>query len=61
MPVVRTPMIAPTTLYDRFPTLSPDQAADMIVNALERQPKHVGTRLGTVAVVATAMLPGVHW
>jgi NAD(P)-dependent dehydrogenase (short-subunit alcohol dehydrogenase family) len=57
MPLVRTPMIAPTTLYDRFPTLSPDQAADMIVGALEQQPKHVGTRLGTAAVVATALAP----
>jgi NAD(P)-dependent dehydrogenase (short-subunit alcohol dehydrogenase family) len=57
MPLVRTPMIAPTTLYDRFPTLSPEQAAEMIVGALENQPKHVGTRLGTVAVVATALAP----
>ncbi|MCW2665876.1 MAG: short-chain dehydrogenase [Frankiales bacterium] len=59
MPLVRTPMIAPTSMYDRFPTLSPDQAADMIIGALERQPKHVGTRLGTSAVVATALAPKV--
>ena len=57
MPLVRTPMIAPTTLYDRFPTLSPEQAAELLVHALEDQPKHVGTRLGTVAVVATALAP----
>ncbi len=30
MPLVRTPMIAPTKIYDRFPTLSPEEAADMI-------------------------------
>jgi len=59
MPLVRTPMIAPTTIYDRFPTLSPDQAADLILRALEDQPKHVGTRLGTTAVVATALAPKV--
>ncbi len=59
MPLVRTPMIAPTSMYDRFPTLSPDQAADMIIGALERQPKHVGTRLGTTAVVANALAPKV--
>jgi hypothetical protein len=29
----------------------------MIVGALENKPKHVGTRLGTVAVVATALAP----
>jgi NAD(P)-dependent dehydrogenase (short-subunit alcohol dehydrogenase family) len=57
MPLVRTPMIAPTTIYDRFPTLAPAEAADMIVGALENKPKHVGTRLGTVAVVATALAP----
>ena len=59
MPLVRTPMIAPTGLYDRFPTLSPEQAADMIVGALEDQPTHVGTKLGTVAVVASALAPKV--
>ena len=59
MPLVRTPMIAPTTIYDRFPTLSPEQAGEMIVEALEDRPKHVGTALGTVAVVATALAPKV--
>ncbi len=28
MPLVRTPMIAPTSMYDAFPTLSPDEAGD---------------------------------
>ena len=59
MPLVRTPMIAPTTMYDRFPTLSPGEAADIIVEALEDKPKHVGTTLGTVAVVAYALAPKV--
>ena len=57
MPLVRTPMIAPTTLYDRFPTLSPEQAAEMIVHAPEDQPKHVGTRVGTAAVLANGLAP----
>jgi NAD(P)-dependent dehydrogenase (short-subunit alcohol dehydrogenase family) len=57
MPLVRTPMIAPTGMYDKFPTLSPAQAAEMIVGALEDRPKHVGTTLGTVGVVATALAP----
>jgi NAD(P)-dependent dehydrogenase (short-subunit alcohol dehydrogenase family) len=59
MPLVRTPMIAPTNMYDKFPTLSPMQAAEMIVGALEDKPKHVGTTLGTVGVVATALAPKV--
>ena len=59
MPLVRTPMIAPTKIYDAFPTLMPDQAADMVIRALEEQPKHIGTKLGTTAVVAYALAPKV--
>lgn len=59
MPLVRTPMIAPTRIYRRFPTLTPEQAADMVVRGLVEQPKHVGTRLGTVAVVTYALAPRV--
>ncbi len=57
MPLVRTPMIAPTKIYDAFPTLTPEQAGQMIVGALENQPKHVGTKLGTTAVVLYALAP----
>lgn len=57
MPLVRTPMIAPTTIYDRFPTISPDEAAAMIVRALIDRPKHVGTALGTAGEVAYALAP----
>ena len=34
MPLVRTPMIAPTGMYDAFPTASPDEAAELIVQAM---------------------------
>jgi hypothetical protein len=57
MPLVRTPMIAPTKIYDAFPTISPDEAAEMIVTALEKKPKHVGTTLGTVGEVSYALMP----
>jgi short-subunit dehydrogenase len=46
MPLVRTPMIAPTKMYDAFPTISPDEAADMICDSIIRRPKKVATRLG---------------
>ncbi len=59
MPLVRTPMIAPTKLYDAFPTLTPEQAADLVIRALEAKPKHIGTRLGTTGVVAYALAPKV--
>jgi NAD(P)-dependent dehydrogenase (short-subunit alcohol dehydrogenase family) len=57
MPLVRTPMIAPTKIYDSFPTISPDEAADMICEAMRSKPKHMGTRLGTFGEVAYALQP----
>ena len=57
MPLVRTPMIAPTKMYDAFPAITPDEAADMICEALRTRPKHIGTRLGTVGEVAYALSP----
>jgi NAD(P)-dependent dehydrogenase (short-subunit alcohol dehydrogenase family) len=57
MPLVRTPMIAPTKIYDSFPTITPDEAADMICEALRTRPKHVSTRLGTFGEVAYALAP----
>jgi NAD(P)-dependent dehydrogenase (short-subunit alcohol dehydrogenase family) len=46
MPLVRTPMITPTKMYDAFPTSTPDEAADMIADAIIRRPKKIATRLG---------------
>jgi NAD(P)-dependent dehydrogenase (short-subunit alcohol dehydrogenase family) len=57
MPLVRTPMIAPTKIYDAFPTITPEEAADMISEAIRAKPKHIGTRLGTFGEVAYALQP----
>lgn len=57
MQLVRTPMIAPTKIYDSFPTISPDEAADLICNAMRSKPKQVNTRLGTAGEVAYALAP----
>jgi len=57
MPLVRTPMIAPTKIYDSFPTISPDQAADLICEAIRSRPKQINTRLGTFGEVAYALAP----
>src|SRR5690606_41223038 len=46
MPLVRTPMIAPTKLYNHVPTISPNQAADMICDAIVRRPKRIATSHG---------------
>ncbi|MGI9099670.1 MAG: SDR family oxidoreductase [Solirubrobacteraceae bacterium] len=59
MPLVRTPMIAPTKLYDHFPTISPDEAADLICEAIRSRPKEINTRLGTAGEVLHALAPKV--
>src|SRR6059058_1581237 len=57
MPLVRTPMIAPTNIYDAFPTLTPDEAAHMICDALIDKPKRKASRLGTFGEVLYAISP----
>ena len=58
MPLVRTPMIAPTKMYDAFPAISPDEAADMICEAMRSRPKEMGTRIGKFGEVAYSLNPG---
>ena len=47
MPLVRTPMTAPTKIYDSMPLLMPEEAADMIIRACVEKPVQIATRLGT--------------
>jgi len=57
MPLVRTPMIAPTKMYDRFPTITPDEAADMLCDAIIFQPKRIATPMGTLGQVLYSINP----
>jgi len=57
MQLVRTPMIAPTKIYDSFPTISPDEAADLICEAIRSKPKELNTKIGTFGQVAYALAP----
>ncbi|NUR08966.1 MAG: SDR family oxidoreductase [Nocardioidaceae bacterium] len=57
MPLVRTPMIAPTKIYRNFPTISPAQAADIVLEALADRPHEVNTALGNLGAVAHTMAP----
>jgi NAD(P)-dependent dehydrogenase (short-subunit alcohol dehydrogenase family) len=57
MPLVRTPMIAPTRMYDMFPAISPEEAAEMIAKAMIGKPKKVATRLGTLGELLYAVAP----
>jgi len=60
MPLVRTPMIAPTKMYDRFPTLSSEEAADLICDAIRKRPKRVATALGNLGQLTYAIAPGAQ-
>ena len=60
MPLVKTPMIAPTKMYESVPTLSPDEAADIIIEAIIERPVRIATRLGTFAQVFYALAPRVY-
>jgi short-subunit dehydrogenase len=57
MPLVRTPMIAPTDIYKAFPTLTPDEAAQMLTDAMIDKPKRLASRLGTFGEVLYAVSP----
>jgi NAD(P)-dependent dehydrogenase (short-subunit alcohol dehydrogenase family) len=59
MPLVRTPMIAPTKIYQNIPTLSPDDAADLIAQAIVYKPVRIATRLGILGVVVHALVPRI--
>jgi short-subunit dehydrogenase len=60
MPLVRTPMIAPTRMYDHFPALSSEEAADLICDAIRRRPKRVATTLGNLGQLSYAIAPGAQ-
>ena len=59
MALVKTPMISPTTMYDKFPTLTPDQAAGVLADAIVHRPRRVSSPFGQFASFADAVNPAV--
>ena len=57
MPLVRTPMISATSIYDSMPVLTPDEAADMVVEAVIKKPKRIASQMGIFLQVMTAVAP----
>src|SRR5213083_1739658 len=57
MPLVRTPMRAPTEHYQAFPAKSPEEAADMVCDAISSRQKRVSTQFGRFSEVTYATLP----
>jgi NAD(P)-dependent dehydrogenase (short-subunit alcohol dehydrogenase family) len=59
MPLVRTPMIAPTSMYRNFPTISPEEAAELVMSAILTRPPEVSTRLGKLGELVDVLSPGL--
>jgi NAD(P)-dependent dehydrogenase (short-subunit alcohol dehydrogenase family) len=59
MPLVRTPMIAPTTLYDSFPTLTPEEAGEVVCDAIVERPRRYSPAFGRVASFADSITPEI--
>ena len=59
MPLVRTPMTAPTKIYESMPLLSTDEASDLIVRAVVEKPVRVATRLGSSVELLHALAPRI--
>ncbi|MDH6279263.1 SDR family oxidoreductase [Prescottella agglutinans] len=57
MPLVRTPMIAPTGQYNAGPAASPEKAAAMVVRALIERPKRIDVPVGTLAEFGAIFAP----
>ncbi len=59
MPLVRTGMTAPTEIYRQIPMLSPEEAADLVVQAIIYRPVRLATRLGIFAEVLHMLAPRI--
>ena len=57
MPLVKTPMMKSTTIYDAFPMRTAEQAADLVVNGIIHQPKRVATPVGNLFEFAYGVAP----
>ena len=59
LPLVRTPMIAPTEIYRRAPAISPEEAVDRICKAIITRQKRVISSLGLGAEAIWMFAPRV--
>jgi NAD(P)-dependent dehydrogenase (short-subunit alcohol dehydrogenase family) len=59
MPLVRTPMSEASPIWDAFPALTAEDAADMVVDAIRRQPREINTPFGSMVELGIRMTPGV--
>jgi len=60
MPLVRTPMIAPTAFYSSMPSISPEEASTMVAKAIVNRPKKQSTTGGRIAEITYSAAPKVQ-
>lgn len=60
LPLVRTPMVAPTRIFDHFPLIEPEQAAEMVCSAILHRSQRVSTRLGILAQLVELLMPSLN-
>lgn len=58
-PLVRTPMSGATDLYRKVPMMSPEQAAEWIIRAINKRPARIGTLSGQMLETANVLMPGL--
>lgn len=57
MPLVRTPMIAPTKMYNYMPALSPHEAANLVAKAIIEKPVSISSNMGRFASATYSLVP----
>lgn len=60
MPLVKTPMISPTKMYESVPTLTPEEAGDMVAEGIIKRPQRLATRTGIFAEILHLLAPNVY-
>ncbi|HEY6923806.1 MAG TPA: SDR family oxidoreductase [Steroidobacteraceae bacterium] len=60
LPLVRTPMVAPTRIFERFPLIEPERAAQMVCSAIVHRAERLATRLGILAQFVELLMPSLN-
>ena len=56
-PLVKTPMIAPTTEFDELPAMTPREAAQWMITAAHRRPVRIAPRMSLLSQALDIMSP----
>jgi NAD(P)-dependent dehydrogenase (short-subunit alcohol dehydrogenase family) len=60
LPLVRTPMVAPTRIFEHFPLIEPEEAAEMVCSAIVHRSQRVSTGMGILAQLVELLMPSLN-